>query len=80
MNAWSNKSNVVSGMLANDTQSGTIYAVPWFGGVRGIWYRTDQFKAAGITSPPATWARPGHRREEADGQVPGHLRPGRAHL
>ena len=57
VNAWSDKSNVVSGMLANDTQSGTVYAVPWFGGVRGIWYRTDQFKAAGITSPPATWAQ-----------------------
>ncbi len=56
VNTWTNKSNVVSGMLANDTQSGTIYAVPWFGGVRGIWYRTDQFKAAGIASPPTTWA------------------------
>ncbi|MGD0239078.1 MAG: extracellular solute-binding protein [Streptosporangiaceae bacterium] len=56
VNAWSNKSNVVSGMLANDTQSGTVYAVPWFGGVRGIWYRTDQFKAAGITTTPTTWA------------------------
>jgi len=56
VNAWSNKSNVVSGMLENDIQSGTIYAVPWFGGVRGIWYRTDQFKAAGIASPPASWA------------------------
>jgi N,N'-diacetylchitobiose transport system substrate-binding protein len=56
VNAWSNKSNVVSGMLENDTQGGTIYAVPWFGGVRGIWYRTDQFKAAGIASPPASWA------------------------
>jgi N,N'-diacetylchitobiose transport system substrate-binding protein len=56
VNAWSNKPNVVSGMLANDTQSGNIFAVPWFGGVRGIWYRTDQFKAAGISSPPASWA------------------------
>jgi ABC-type glycerol-3-phosphate transport system substrate-binding protein len=56
VNSWTNKSNVVSGMLANDTQSGTVYAVPWFGGVRGIWYRTDQFKAAGITSPPTNWA------------------------
>jgi N,N'-diacetylchitobiose transport system substrate-binding protein len=43
-------------MLANDTQNGDIYGVPWFGGVRGIWYRTDQFKAAGITSTPTTWA------------------------
>jgi N,N'-diacetylchitobiose transport system substrate-binding protein len=56
VNSWSNKPNVVSGMLANDTQSGTIYAVPWFGGVRGIWYRTDHFKAAGISTPPASWS------------------------
>ena len=25
--------------------------------MRGVWYRTDQFKAAGITSPPTTWAQ-----------------------
>jgi ABC-type glycerol-3-phosphate transport system substrate-binding protein len=43
-------------MLANDTQNGSVYGVPWFGGVRGIWYRTDQFKAAGISSPPTTWS------------------------
>ena len=55
VNAWSDKSDVVSGMLANDTQGANVYGVPWFGGVRGIWYRTDQFKAAGITSPPANW-------------------------
>ena len=30
-------------------RTATSYAVPWFGGVRGMWYRTDQFKAAGIT-------------------------------
>src|SRR5260370_32544248 len=40
VNGWSNKSNVVSGMLANDTQSGSVYAVPWFVVVRGIRYRT----------------------------------------
>ena len=57
VNGWSDKSDVVSGMLANDTQNGNVYGVPWFGGVRGIWYRTDQFKAAGITNPPATWAQ-----------------------
>jgi len=57
VNSWSNKSDVVTGMLANDTQNGNVYGVPWFGGVRGIWYRTDQFKAAGISSPPTTWAQ-----------------------
>jgi ABC-type glycerol-3-phosphate transport system substrate-binding protein len=56
VNSWSNKSDVVSGMLANDTQNSNIYGVPWFGGVRGIWYRKDQFSAAGITSTPATWS------------------------
>jgi ABC-type glycerol-3-phosphate transport system substrate-binding protein len=56
VNGWSSKSDVVSGMLANDTQNGDVYGVPWFGGVRGVWYRTNQFKAAGITSTPTTWA------------------------
>jgi ABC-type glycerol-3-phosphate transport system substrate-binding protein len=56
VNSWSGKSGIVTGMLANDTQSGSIYAVPWFGGVRGVWYRKNQFAAAGITSAPTTWA------------------------
>jgi ABC-type glycerol-3-phosphate transport system substrate-binding protein len=56
VNAWSGKPGVVSGMLANDSQNGSYYAVPWFGGVRAVWYRTDQFKKAGISTPPASWA------------------------
>jgi N,N'-diacetylchitobiose transport system substrate-binding protein len=57
VDSWSSKPGIVSGMLANDTQNGDTYAVPWFGGVRGVWYRTDQFTKAGITSPPTTWAQ-----------------------
>jgi ABC-type glycerol-3-phosphate transport system substrate-binding protein len=57
IDSWSSKSDIVSGMLANDTSNGNTYALPWFGGVRGIWYRTDQFKAAGITATPTTWAQ-----------------------
>jgi ABC-type glycerol-3-phosphate transport system substrate-binding protein len=56
VNSWSGKSGLVSGMLANDNQNGNYYAVPWFGGVRAVWYRTDQFTKAGISSPPKTWA------------------------
>ncbi|MGH3168030.1 MAG: extracellular solute-binding protein, partial [Trebonia sp.] len=56
VNGWSNKSDVVAGMLANDTQNGSVYGVPWFGGVRGIWYNKAQFAAAGIGSTPTTWA------------------------
>jgi ABC-type glycerol-3-phosphate transport system substrate-binding protein len=56
VDSWTSKSDLVAGMLANDVQSGDTYAVPWFGGVRAVWYRTDQFKKAGITSTPTTWA------------------------
>ena len=31
--------------------------MPWFGGVRGIWYNKDQFAKAGISAPPTTWAQ-----------------------
>jgi ABC-type glycerol-3-phosphate transport system substrate-binding protein len=54
---WSPSSTIVKGMLANDTVNSNVYAVPWFGGVRGIWYRKDQFAKAGISTPPASWAQ-----------------------
>ena len=57
VNSWSNKAGFVSGMIANDTQNGKVYAVPWFGGVRGVWYRKDQFAGAGISAPPTSWAQ-----------------------
>jgi ABC-type glycerol-3-phosphate transport system substrate-binding protein len=55
--AWPAGSSIIAGNLANDTVSGVNYAVPWFGGVRGVWYRKDQFAKAGIASPPTTWAQ-----------------------
>ena len=55
--AWSNGSSIIAGNLANDTVTGQNYAVPWFGGVRGIWYNKDQFAKAGITAAPTTWAQ-----------------------
>jgi ABC-type glycerol-3-phosphate transport system substrate-binding protein len=54
--AWSEGSDIIAGNLANDTVGGQNYAVPWFGGVRGIWYNKNQFAKAGITSTPTTWA------------------------
>jgi len=57
VHGWSNGSGIIPGNLANDTVNGNVYAVPWFGGVRGIWYRKDQFAKAGISSPPTTWAQ-----------------------
>ncbi len=56
LHSWSSGSGIIPGNLANDTVNGQMYAAPWFGGVRGIWYRKDQFAQAGITSAPTTWA------------------------
>jgi ABC-type glycerol-3-phosphate transport system substrate-binding protein len=55
--SWSSGSDLIKGNLANDTVSGSNFAVPWFGGVRGIWYRKDQFAGVGISAPPTTWAQ-----------------------
>jgi ABC-type glycerol-3-phosphate transport system substrate-binding protein len=54
---WSEGSSIIPGNLANDTINGDYYAVPWFGGVRGIWYNKDQFTKAGISSAPTTWTQ-----------------------
>jgi ABC-type glycerol-3-phosphate transport system substrate-binding protein len=56
VHGWSHSSDLISGNLANDVVNGQNYAVPWFGGVRGIWYRKDEFAKAGITAAPTTWA------------------------
>ncbi len=57
VHSWSNGSNIIAGNLANDTVNSNVYAVPWFGGVRGIWYNKDQFAKAHIAAPPTTWAQ-----------------------
>jgi N,N'-diacetylchitobiose transport system substrate-binding protein len=57
VHAWSNGSQIIPGNLANDTVNGNVYGVPWFGGVRGIWYNKNEFAAAGISAPPTTWAQ-----------------------
>jgi ABC-type glycerol-3-phosphate transport system substrate-binding protein len=53
--SWSHSSQLIPGNVANDVVNGQNFAVPWFGGVRGIWYRKDEFASAGITAPPTTW-------------------------
>ena len=78
VHSWSHGSDLIAGNLANDTVNGQNYAVPWFGGVRGIWYRKDQFAKAGITAAADHLGRAGQRRQAADEEVPRHLRPRRA--
>jgi len=61
--AWSPGAGIIPGNLANDTVSGQNYAVPWFGGVRGVWYRTDEFKTAALPArrPPGPSSSPTRR-------------------
>ncbi|HEY8045710.1 MAG TPA: extracellular solute-binding protein [Streptosporangiaceae bacterium] len=55
--AWSYGSGIIPGNMANDVVNGQTYALPWFGGVRGIWYRKDEFARAAITAAPTSWAQ-----------------------
>jgi ABC-type glycerol-3-phosphate transport system substrate-binding protein len=52
--AWPDGKDLNKGALANDQQASKTYAVPWYGGVRGIWYRKDWFQELGIQIP-TTW-------------------------
>ena len=67
--AWSYGSGIIPGNLANDTVNGQTYAVPWFGGVRGIWYRKDEFAKAGHHRGPHHLGRAGQRRQGAGEEV-----------
>ncbi|TYB43456.1 extracellular solute-binding protein [Actinomadura chibensis] len=52
---WADGKTLNKTALENDQASGKTYAVPWYGGVRGVWYRTDWFQELNI-QPPKTWA------------------------
>ena len=47
-----------SGVAADKMNpSGKVLSVPWVSDVRILFYRSDLLSAAGISSPPATWAQ-----------------------
>jgi N,N'-diacetylchitobiose transport system substrate-binding protein len=47
-----NSATWLSGLAKSGSYGGKLYAVPYYAGARGVIYRTDQYKAAGIK--PAT--------------------------
>jgi N,N'-diacetylchitobiose transport system substrate-binding protein len=55
VSGWAEGASLSKGALANDQADGKIYAVPWYGGVRAIWYRKDWFSQLGL-QPPQNWA------------------------
>ncbi|MFD0686547.1 extracellular solute-binding protein [Actinomadura fibrosa] len=54
-NGWADGKTLNKTALGNDQADGKTYAVPWYGGVRAVWYRTDWFQELGI-QPPKNWA------------------------
>jgi multiple sugar transport system substrate-binding protein len=50
-----NLPDFVPGFLKTGQYKGSTYGLPLDGETTGLFYRTDMFQAAGITSPPTTW-------------------------
>ncbi|GLZ11102.1 ABC transporter substrate-binding protein [Actinomadura sp. NBRC 104425] len=71
-NGWADGAKLNKTALANDRSGGKTYAVPWYGGVRAVWYRKDWFQELGI-QPPKTWAEltAAAKRIQDDKKVPG---------
>jgi ABC-type glycerol-3-phosphate transport system substrate-binding protein len=55
LSGWAEGKDLNKGPLANDQANGKTYAVPWYGGVRAVWYHKDWFAKLGI-QPPKSWA------------------------
>jgi N,N'-diacetylchitobiose transport system substrate-binding protein len=51
-----NSSTWLSGLAKAGIYNGKLYGVPYYAGARGVIYRTDYYKAAGIKKVPSTLA------------------------
>ena len=51
-----NSGTWLSGLAKAGSYNGKTFAVPYYAGARGVIYRTDQYKAAGIKSTPKSLA------------------------
>jgi trehalose/maltose transport system substrate-binding protein len=48
-----------AGIIKNNTISGKLVAMPWFGDFGILYYRTDLLRKYGYSKPPTTWAQLG---------------------
>ncbi|CAM4095351.1 extracellular solute-binding protein [Nocardiopsis rhodophaea] len=51
---WENRDDFLEGAYANGTFDDAQYSVPWYSGVRALWYRSDWLEEIG-KEPPPTW-------------------------
>ncbi|MFC7545391.1 sugar ABC transporter substrate-binding protein [Plantactinospora sp. GCM10030261] len=54
MDGWAEGKDILPDLLSNAQLDGKQYGVPWYAGVRAVYYRTDWFAKAGL-QPPKTW-------------------------
>ena len=54
--SFPNSGTWLSGLAKAGVYNGKTFAVPYYAGARGVIYRTDQYKAAGIKSTPKSLA------------------------
>ncbi|MEV6217428.1 extracellular solute-binding protein [Nocardia sp. NPDC051833] len=66
------------GFAANATMDGTQWALPLFASTRTLFYNTELFERAGVTTPPTTWAEltaAARRIQDLGGGVSGYGLP-----
>nr|BFE34738.1 extracellular solute-binding protein [Actinomadura rugatobispora] len=51
---WAEGKDLIKGSVELGRLDGKTYAVPWYAGVRVVWYRTDLFQKHQV-QPPKTW-------------------------
>ncbi|GHD14386.1 extracellular solute-binding protein [Nocardiopsis kunsanensis] len=51
---WEHRDDLLDAAYANGTFDQAQYSVPWYSGVRALWYNTDQLEEIGH-EPPETW-------------------------
>ncbi|SNT40509.1 N,N'-diacetylchitobiose transport system substrate-binding protein [Asanoa hainanensis] len=54
LGGWAPGKDILPDLVKNAQLDGKQYGIPWYAGVRAIYYRTDWFQAAGV-QPPKTW-------------------------
>ena len=52
-----NSATWLKGLTDSSTYKGKLYGVPYYAGARGVIYRTDQFRSAGIKKAPTSLAQ-----------------------
>ncbi|MDI5940816.1 extracellular solute-binding protein, partial [Micromonospora sp. DH15] len=52
--AWPEGKDILPDLVRNAQLDGKQYGVPWYAGVRALYYRTDWFAEAGV-KPPTNW-------------------------